>query len=115
MNMAEAERIALALNISLQEFIEKYTDPRWKAAESILIRQQNGKCAFLGDRSGESRCSIHKIKPSSCLEFTAGLEQKECREGLLQVWGLSISNMGEIQGTPEKVKAFLDYLDSLSD
>jgi Fe-S-cluster containining protein len=38
------------------------------------------------ERDGEGRtsCSIHPVRPDACRDWEAGLDKKECRQGLVR-------------------------------
>ncbi len=92
LDMAEAQRIAAGLGLNLKDFIQRYADPRWHDAETILLRHENGECVFLErlESGKEAFCKIPSIKPAICREFPANLNQKVCWEGLAKYWDLTI-------------------------
>jgi Fe-S-cluster containining protein len=83
----DTERITKFLKISPAEWDEQYDDPRWQFSEWRLIRHINGACAFLKFDEGLSTCTIHEVKPACCAKWPAGLDKKECREGLAKKRG----------------------------
>ncbi|MFW6324683.1 MAG: YkgJ family cysteine cluster protein [Desulfovibrionales bacterium] len=56
----EEERIRLFLQVSLQEFRERFTIRQ--NGKISLCSQENGYCIFFG----ESGCTIHAVKPDVC-------------------------------------------------
>ncbi|MDP2917103.1 MAG: YkgJ family cysteine cluster protein [Dehalococcoidia bacterium] len=115
LDMAEAQRIAAGLGLNLKDFIQRYADPRWHDAETILLRHENGECVFLErlESGKEAFCKIHSIKPAICREFPANLNQKVCWEGLAKYWDLTIGSSGQPEGSEEKIAGFQRFLDSL--
>jgi Fe-S-cluster containining protein len=116
LDLPEAERIAGELGLGLEAFRDRYADRRWPGEKSILVRQENGWCPFL-DRSGESGdelCVIHTFKPSSCREWTPGLDRHECQAGLARRWGVSVDSSGELKGPDERMRDFRLFMDSLA-
>jgi uncharacterized protein len=78
----DIDRITAYLGITLIDWNEKYDDPRWQYSEWRLIRHINGACAFLTFTEGLATCRIHDVKPACCEKWQAGMDKKECREGL---------------------------------
>ena len=111
----EARRIADELAMVWDDFVARYTDPRWPGTRSLLLRQEKGACVFL-ERSTEkqqTRCLIQPFKPASCLEWTPSLQQRECQAGLRKRWGLSVSPSGQLVGTEENRRRFQSFLEAL--
>jgi Fe-S-cluster containining protein len=81
-----AVKLAAKLNLSLPEFIARYTDPRWPGENSCLIKRKNGACIFL-ERSGRmlTGCRIYAFRPQSCREWQAGPDKAECRIGRMSL------------------------------
>jgi len=112
--VAEAEHIADSLGISLETFLERYSDDSWFEPGYYLLDSQDGVCIFLAE-SEDSRmfsCLIHPVRPEACWEWQPDLERKECFEGLQRCWGLSVGSSGRLQGPPEKVREFRSALKS---
>ncbi len=78
----DIERITKHLGITLREWDELYDDPRWQGSEWRLIKHIGGACAFLRWEEGLSGCAIHPVKPECCAVWQAGLDKRECREGM---------------------------------
>ncbi len=114
--LQESKRIAREMGETWSAWRAKYTDPRWPGTESFLIIHQNGACIFLKrDESGKTtRCLIHSYKPASCKSWIAGWDKRECREGLSKNWGLTLNQEGKIQGAPENIRDFVDFVARLS-
>jgi len=116
LDLPEAERIAGELGLALDAFRERYADRRWPGEKSILVCHENGCCPFL-DRSGESGdelCVIHTFKPSSCREWTPGLDRRECQDGLARRWGVAVDSSGELRGPDERMRDFRLFMESLA-
>ena len=64
LNPADARRIADYLELSLEVFLDRFTDPRWHGADSLLCHL-DGACVFLNrDDGGKlNDCRIHTIRP----------------------------------------------------
>lgn len=82
-----AKRIADALGRSELAFIEEYTQPYPLHDERWLIRRgESGACTFLDyDNKGLAGCRVHTVRPDACRDWEAGLEKRECHEGLQQL------------------------------
>ncbi|MBI4286088.1 MAG: YkgJ family cysteine cluster protein [Chloroflexi bacterium] len=115
LELEEAEHIAAYLKILLADLVEKYTDHRWPGQSSYLLRHQDKACIFLSIAGPDRRtdCLIHPVRPQCCREWTAGLSQPECREGLARDWHLAITLAGELSGTEAALASFYSFLKSL--
>ncbi len=109
---AEVQRLADHLRISPDEFIEQYADPRWPGTDKHLMRQVEGNCPFLRGGDREFLCAVHEMKPRPCREWAAALSRPECRRGLENYWQLTVNSAGEVQGAPENIQSFRDFLTS---
>ncbi len=109
----DAQRIVDVLGITWEEWLDKYTEPRWPRCDSYLLkRRDSGACIFLDEVEGNKlyTCRIHPFRPSSCREWSAGLCRQECITGLKIRWGLSIDQTGEIKGTIKELANFYSFL-----
>jgi uncharacterized protein len=115
LTLPEAREIAQRLVLSDNEFREKYTDKRWPGTDSYLLQHRVGACIFLEQAAGSKArlCAIHAYKPDCCRRWTAGVGQKECRQGLFRDWGLTVDKNGKPDGSPEAIQCFQVFLDSL--
>ncbi len=115
LSLEDAGKIAERLEISWENFKKEYSDPRWPADDSILIRHVNGSCPFLKieEGTGQALCKIHNFKPTCCREWEANLEKADCKEGLQQNWNLEIDENGEVCGMQDKLEAFSRFLAQL--
>jgi Fe-S-cluster containining protein len=113
--LSEAHLISDKLGLSWVSFSSDYIDPRWPGTRNLLIRHVNEACAFLKPSTNKKQflCSIHDFKPSCCRNWKQGLDRQECQNGLLKRWGLKINQSGKIQGAPEKLELFKNYLQIL--
>jgi len=112
--VAEAEHIADTLGISLETFLERYSDDSWFEPGYYLLDSQDGACVFLAETE-DSRvfsCLIHAVRPEVCREWQPGLERKECLEGLQKHWRLSVDSSGQLWGSEEKVREFRSTFNS---
>jgi Fe-S-cluster containining protein len=116
LTLREAKRIARSMGEPWASWRAKYTDPRWPGSESLLLSHQNGACVLLkrGTDDNITRCLIHDVEPSACSGWRAGWDKRECREGLLTGWGLTINQGGELEGPVEKIRAFDGFTTTLS-
>lgn len=115
LDLAEAHRIADALDIDCEYFLEKYTNHAWPIVGSFLLRRINGVCVFLKQSQDgrKTRCLVHSAKPSSCQAWSSNPSRKECREGLAIAWDITISPFGSLQGPEASIKEFRSFLESL--
>ena len=116
LDMRESQTIANHLGISLQQFFNDCTDPRWPGTDTHLLLHKDGMCLFLEQKEGKARwlCRIHAFKPAACRQWTASLSRKECRQGLSRYWGLSVNASGQIVGSNEDLKCFQTFLKTLN-
>ena len=116
LDMRESLTIANHLGISLQQFFNDCTDPRWPGTDTHLLLHKDGMCLFLEQKEGKARwlCRIHAFKPAACRQWTASLSRKECRQGLSRYWGLSVNASGQIVGSNEDLKCFQTFLKTLN-
>ena len=80
----EIQRIMAFLGINIDEWDQRYDEPRWRYADFRLIRHVNGACAFLRYDKGLAACAIYPVRPACCADWQPGPEKKECREGMKQ-------------------------------
>lgn len=79
----DADGLATHLGLSDAAFHARYTLRYPFDDEARLLRQEDGVCVFLGwETDGRSTCTVHSARPAVCREWSAGLEQRECRRGL---------------------------------
>ena len=84
--------------------------------DSFLLRHWNGACVFLERIEARklTRCLIHSFKPSACREWTPSLYRRDCQEGLIKYWGLTVSPSGQFEGSQQKLPEFYSFLESLA-
>ncbi|MBI4267469.1 MAG: YkgJ family cysteine cluster protein, partial [Chloroflexi bacterium] len=109
----EARRIADDLGVTWEEWLDKYVEPSWPGTQSFLLRRVDGICIFLDRMPDRSLCRIHSFKPSSCVDWTASLFRRECKEGLLKCWGMTVSPSGHLLGTEQKLREFHNFLETI--
>jgi Fe-S-cluster containining protein len=79
----DAARLAARLDLPLEAFHGAYTTPYPFDDEQRLLRQEDGHCIFLAyEADGRSTCSVHDARPQVCRDWAAGLDKKECIQGL---------------------------------
>lgn len=107
LSLSEARRVADAMRLNWETFMERYTDPRWPATNSFLLRHENGACVFLvrDPATDRATCHIHTFKPISCLEWPASVFKRDCQAGLKR-WNLVVNEAGEIRGSAESMERF---------
>ena len=66
MTEKEVSEIAEFLNLSLDEFTEKYTRLTKDRRQLSLIECEDGHCIFLDD---QNCCMINDVKPKQCRDF----------------------------------------------
>jgi Fe-S-cluster containining protein len=62
--------------------------------------------------SNKTSCLIHNVKPMACLEWTPSLYRRECQEGLVKYWSLTVSPSGQLEGSEEKLRDFNSFLET---
>jgi hypothetical protein len=115
MTINEAHNIADRLGLSWEEMEAEYIDHSWPGVRTVLLRQRGGQCVFL-DRQTDARiafCRIQPFKPTSCIEWNADLDKKDCREGLAQYWKLNVDAEGKIEGAAGDIEGFNALLSRL--
>ncbi len=107
LSFSEVRRIADTMGVVWEVFVEEYTDPRWPATNSFLLRHENGACIFLvrDPATDRANCRIHAFKPNSCLEWPASIFKRECQAGLRR-WNLAVNAAGEVRGSAESIERF---------
>lgn len=90
LNDEEAQKIAVFLDTSLEEWVKQYTDSRWQSSKNYLIKHTDSGCIFLRSEGSLTSCSIHIVRPACCSDWAPGLDHKECREGLARLTGKNI-------------------------
>jgi len=111
LSLVEARRICEGLALDWTAFRSNYVEPSLTGT-SFYLRQQDGKCIFLkkGGEPFKYICLIHAWKPAACSEWNAGLHRKECQEGLLKHWGLTVTPDGHLQGPEGRIHSFQMFL-----
>jgi Fe-S-cluster containining protein len=61
----DIDNIAIFLNMTVNEFIEKYTFLTRDRRSLSLIENEDGYCIFLTDEG----CKINPVKPQQCIDF----------------------------------------------
>lgn len=115
LSLAEGQHIADRLELVWEEFLNRYIDKSWPGIKNFLLRKRNGACVFLERIEGSkvTRCLIHPIRPSSCIDWVPSLYRRECQRGLAKYWGLAVSPSGQLEGSTQKVREFCYLLESL--
>ena len=116
LNSVEAGLIADYLELPLDVFLDRFTDHRWPAGPERLLCHLNGACVLLNsEQDGKlNNCRIHLVRPKACCDWEAGLDRKECRDGLAKHWQLSVNSSGQLEGSEEKLGEFQSFLKSLA-
>ncbi len=115
LSLVEARQIADELGFAWDDWLDRYVDQSWPEVGSLLLRQREGACVFLEPVEGSNmiRCLIQPFKPSSCREWKPSLYRRECREGLVKYWQLTVSRSGQLGGAKEKLRDFHSFIESL--
>ena len=110
----EARRIADELGLPWHEFARDYLQQHHPGATTFLLRQDEGVCVFLRyETQGRSAmCAIHPFKPSACRDWVPSLYRRECREGLVKVFGVTVNSVGQLVGNYEAIQALLSFIQS---
>jgi Fe-S-cluster containining protein len=117
MTLPEAHELADNLGITWQQFADDYLDPRWPGKETVVVRQNSRlTCIFLDQPDGSvfGLCRIHAFKPVPCQNWRASPDKRECRQGLHNLWNLSINVEGKIEGSPEDIQCFETFIHSIT-
>ena len=76
---AEVRRVASDLGMTARRFSGRYTRPYpVRRGYRQVIANQRGACIFLKDAA----CSIYEQRPQICRDWQAGLDKRECLEGM---------------------------------
>jgi Fe-S-cluster containining protein len=80
---AELREMAADLGLTLRTFSRRYTRPYplrrgWRQ----LVTGETGGCVFLKADAGRYLCSVYDLRPQVCRDWKAGLDKKECLEGM---------------------------------
>ena len=76
---SEVRRVAADLGMSARTFSRRYTRPYpVKRGYRQVITNERGGCVFLK----ELACSIYEQRPQICRDWHAGLDKRECLEGM---------------------------------
>ena len=111
-DLSELQMLAMHLNISHEEFISNYADPRWPGENTFLLRHVNGACIFIETfQNNITSCKIHSFRPQDCRNWMAIINKPECQKGLLK-WGLELDEKGNIRGNDSDIKRFNEFLES---
>ena len=116
LTMIEARRISDELGITWDEWLDRYTDQNWPRSDSFILRRCKRACVFLELMEGSSitRCLIQSFKPSACREWNPSLYRRDCQEGLAKHWGLTVSPLGQLEGSEQDLRRFHSFLESLA-
>lgn len=79
---AEIRRLAGELGITARTFKRRYTRPFPLRRGWHQLREGAVGCVFLDVQDGIYGCTIHTIRPEVCRQWQAGLDHRECLEGL---------------------------------
>lgn len=85
---ADAARLAAHLGLAPAAFHAAYTTPYPFDDEQRLLRRRDDRCTFLRyQEDGRAACAVHPARPQVCREWIAGLDKKECVQGLARFAG----------------------------
>jgi Fe-S-cluster containining protein len=116
LTLMEARRIADELRFTWEEWLDRYISQSWLRNNSFLLRHYNGACVFLerSEVSNITRCLIQPFKPAACREWNPSLYQRDCQEGLDKYWRLTVSPLGQLEGSEQDITRFYSFLQSLA-
>ena len=116
LNSVEAKYIADYLGLSLEVFLDRFTNHRWLVGPDSLLCHVNGACVFLNrEQEGKlNNCRIHPVRPKACRDWQPGIDRQECRDGLARCWQLSVNSAGQLEGSKEKLNEFQSFFKSLA-
>ena len=113
---ADARRIARTLGITLREFLTKYADPYWRGRDGFFLRQEEQECIFLEHQDRRTaQCTIYPVRPEKCRKWIPSIYCRECRQGLAEIWGITISPSGSLAGSETDLREFYEHLKSLGE
>jgi len=73
-------------------FAERYTRPYpFRPGWAQLTVGETGGCVFLRREGNWYRCGVYESRPEVCRTWEAGLDRKECRDGLRRIGGAVLS------------------------
>jgi len=78
----EIARIAAWLGMTAAQWEATYLDSRWQYNDYYLVRHVDNACAFLRFEDGLAACAVQPVKPDCCEAWQAGLDKKECQQGM---------------------------------
>ena len=83
---AELQELAAGLGMRTRIFNRRYTRPYplrrgWRQ----LRTGDTGGCVFLAFEEGRAICTVYAIRPTVCRDWKAGLDKRECLEGMKAV------------------------------
>lgn len=84
---ADAARLAAHLGLTPADFHRRFTAPYPFDDEQRLLQQEDGHCVFLRWAEGRAACAVHTARPGVCRAWAAGLDKKECVQGLARFAG----------------------------
>ncbi|MFH0846966.1 MAG: YkgJ family cysteine cluster protein [Chloroflexota bacterium] len=98
-------------------FSGDYDVPYWLEPPFFHTLRRNSVCFFLEHttEAKTTRCLVHPVKPVSCQTYSCSLSREWCQKGLSEYWGLAVSPSGELSGSPEKLRRFRLFLESIKD
>ncbi|MSQ14942.1 MAG: YkgJ family cysteine cluster protein [Dehalococcoidia bacterium] len=106
MDKQETERIAKELNITVRTFRSKYTRPYSPRPGSHIMKANEKGCVFLEYHDNKALCGIHAFKPQACIDWSANLANKECRDGIDKMTSGTLPTAEQLYDSPEDRDAF---------
>jgi Fe-S-cluster containining protein len=112
--LREAERLARALGLPVDDFLDRYTRPYPLEEGAHLLEQRDGACVFLrAEADGRTACSVHEARPEACRDWDASLFRRECLAGIRCLPGpAGILLPLPLYDEPAEAGAFLERLRS---
>lgn len=127
----EAEYAAAHLNLSLQDFFDRYLGVQWWVAEeptfvlAPALTSMKPGCEYPGDPRGvciffkDERCMIHEVKPHECSHGSAcdvqEAEHEQDREETVSLWKEKQTQVRDLLGHEPMTTSFSIFDLLLSD
>jgi Fe-S-cluster containining protein len=83
----EIRRLSDELGVTTRTFKRRYTRPYPLRRGWHQLLDSGAGCVFLSWEDGVSGCSIHAVRPQVCRDWQAGLDRRECLQGLRDLPG----------------------------
>ncbi len=107
---ADVERLAHFLSLTTDDLLDRFARP-YPPGTSHVLRHTAAGCVFLArDPDGRAACSVHPARPQACRDWQAGLERRECREGLTRMGNGMLAVADLYPGDPDALAELLNVI-----